>query len=113
MASLKKATIKQISIALLVPSIAGMIWAGTIRASYLDTLPKRPVFEQLRVVPRNIGGTVVYQTEQESSLLTRIDIVSAAIFLVGALFGIVYLRRWGMRQMLENDEDQALAEEGR
>jgi hypothetical protein len=113
MAPLKKATIRHLSIALLVPSIAGMIWAGTIRANYLDTLPKRPVFEQMRVVPRNIGGTVVYQTEEESALITRIDIASGAIFLVGAFLGIVYLRRWGMRRMLENDEDQALVEEQR
>jgi hypothetical protein len=113
MAPLKKATIRRVSIALLVPGIAGMFWAGTIRASYLDTLPKRPLPEQLRTVPRNIGGTVIYQTEDESALLTRVDIASGSIFLVGAFLGIVYLRRWGMRRMLENDEDEALAEEGR
>jgi hypothetical protein len=56
---------------------------------------------------------VVYQTEDESALLTRVDIASGVIFLVGAALGLIYLRRWGMRRMLENDEDEALAEEGR
>jgi hypothetical protein len=113
MVPLKKATIRHLSVALLVPGIAGMIWAGAIRANYLDTLPKHPVFEQMRVVPRTIGGTVIYQTDEEGALLTRLDIASGAIFMAGAFLGIVYLRRWGMRRMLENDEDQALAEEGR
>jgi hypothetical protein len=77
---------------------------------YLDTMPKWPSPQELRTVPRNIHGTVVYQTAKEDRELNLMEYSSVGVFLVGLGLGLVYLEKWGARQARVVEEDEALTE---
>ena len=51
------ATLKFFSLLFLLPGLAGLIVSAMISTHYLDTLPKSPAPEQMRITPRNIHGT--------------------------------------------------------
>jgi hypothetical protein len=63
------------------------------------------------MIPRNIHGTVIYQTEDEDRKLSLLEDGSVVVFLIGLGFGLVYLRRWGISQALAGEEDDKLAEQ--
>ena len=69
--------------------------SAVISTTYLNSMPKSPASEELRTVPRNINGTVIYQTELEDHRLSLVEDSSVGVFLVGLLMGLVYLERWG------------------
>jgi hypothetical protein len=57
-----------------------------------------PSPEELRTVPRNIHGIVVFQTAQEDQKLNLMEYSSVGVFVAGLALGLLYLERWGARQ---------------
>lgn len=107
MKSAQLATLKFFSLLFLLPGLAGLIIASMVSAHYLDTLPKSPAPDEMRIMPRNIHGTVVYQTVKENRQLNLLDYASVGVFVVGLGLGVVYLAKWGIVRALgaENEED--------
>ncbi len=104
------ARLRVISLTLLLPGLAGLIISAMFSVHYLDTMPKWPSPQELRTVPRNIHGTVVYQTAKEDRELNLMEYSSVGVFLVGLGLGLVYLEKWGARQARVVEEDDALTE---
>jgi hypothetical protein len=92
-------TLKAISLALILPGLAGLIVSAMVSVHYLDTMPRWPSPEEMRTVPRSIHGVVVYQTETEDRNLNRMEYSSVGVFVVGLGLGLVYLEKWSARQM--------------
>jgi hypothetical protein len=90
----------------LLPGLGGMIGAAMLSTRYLDTLPRMPVPEEMRYTPRNIHGTVVYETEEENRQLSVLEYTSTAVFALGLGLGVVYLRQWGIRNAISAEEDE-------
>jgi uncharacterized membrane protein len=90
----------------LLPGLGGMIGSAILSTHYLETLPRMPVPEQLRYTPRNIHGTVVYETEEEDRQVSVLEYTSAGVFVVGLGMGLVYLRAWGVANAISAEEDE-------
>jgi hypothetical protein len=101
------ATLKFFALLFLLPGLGGLILSAMISTHYLDTLPRWVTPEQMRVVPRNINGTVVYQTVQEDRTLSVIEDTSVGVFVVGLGLGLVYLEKWGSLRAELGDEEEA------
>ena len=82
-----------------------------VSTAYLDSLPRLPVPAEMRMIPRNIHGTVIYQTAEEDRKLTILEDSSVAVFLIGLGTGLVYLRKWGIAQALAGEEDERFVEQ--
>ena len=100
------ATLKFFSLLFLLPGLAGLIVSAMISTHYLDTLPKSPAPEQMRITPRNIHGILVYQTVEENRRLSLLEDSSVGVFLFGLVLGFVYLAKWGLVRALGADEDE-------
>lgn len=105
-------TLRFFSLLFLLPGLAGLLFSAMVSTSYLQNLPKTPVPAEMRMTPRNIHGTVVYQTEQEDQRLTLLEDSSVAVFLVGLVLGLVYLRKWGIVHALSADDEEMAEEAG-
>jgi hypothetical protein len=92
-------TLKAISLVLILPGLAGLIAAAMLSVHYLDTMPRWPSPEEMRTIPRSIHGVVVYQTATEDRDLNRMEYSSVGVFVIGLALGLVYLERWGARQV--------------
>lgn len=103
------AALKFFALLLLLPGLAGLIFAATVSTHYLDTMPRYPAPEQQRTVPRNIHGVVVYQTEEEDLRLTEIEWGSVGVFVAGLGLGLVYLEKWGSLRARESEDEDAWA----
>lgn len=97
----------------LLPGLGGLIVSAMVSMHYLDTMPRTPALEQGRIVPREIHGTVVYQTPLENRKLNLIEYSSVGVFVIGLGLGLVYLEKWGSLQVRERAEDSELAEDPR
>ncbi len=84
-----------------------MVLSAVLSTHYMDTLPQSPDPEQARVVPRNINGNVVYQTEDEDLRLSLLEYSSVGIFVIGLSVGLVYLEKWGGYRARELEEEEA------
>lgn len=106
MKSTHLAAMRKISLALILPGLVGLIVSAMISVHYLDTMPRWPSSQQLRIIPRNIHGVIVYQTPGENRRLDLFEYSSIAIFLPGLILGLIYLEKWNSRQsrVLEDDE---------
>jgi hypothetical protein len=106
-------TLKTISLSLLLPGLAGLIVSAMFSVHYLDTMPRWPSPEELRTVPRNIHGIVVYQTAAEDKKLDLIEYSSVGVFVAGLALGLLYLEKWGARQArLAEERDRATGDHG-
>ena len=94
----------------LLPGLAGLIVSAMISTHYLDTMPRWPVPEEHRIVPRGIHGITVYQTPAENRELNLVEYSSVGVFLVGLVLGVVYLEKWGSLQSREEAEESGLAQ---
>ena len=99
-------TLKTISLALLLPGLAGLIVSAMFSVHYLDTMPRWPSPEELRIVPRSIHGIVVYQTAEEDTRLSLIEYSSVGVFVIGLGLSIVYLEQWSSARAREAEEDE-------
>jgi hypothetical protein len=105
------ARLKTYALALMLPGLAGLIASAMISVHYLDTMPRWPSPTEQRIVPRNIHGIVVYQTEKEDRMLDLAEFSSVGVFLGGLGMGLVYLEQWGARQPLRADDEDELMED--
>jgi hypothetical protein len=90
----------------LLPGLAGLVISAVISTHYMDTLPKWPDPENLRIVPRNLNGSVVYQTEEEDRRLDILEYSSVGVFIIGLSAGLVYLEKWGGFRAQELEEEE-------
>jgi hypothetical protein len=98
--------LRGLSLFFLLPGLAGLVLSAVLSAHYLSVLPTTPVPEDLRMTPRNIHGTIVYQTEREDRLLNLAEGVSVGLFLLGSTLGVVYLEKYSST-MAERAESAA------
>lgn len=101
-------TLKLFALLFLLPGLAGLIVSAMISVHYAGTLPRGPAPEQNRILPRNINGTIVYQTPQEDRTLTVMEYGSVGIFSVGLVLGLTYLEKWGSLQARRMEEEHQL-----
>jgi hypothetical protein len=111
MDSAQLAKLKAFSLVLMLPGLAGLIVSAMISVHYLDTMPRWSAPRELRTVPRNIHGIVVYQTQKEDSNLDLVEYSSVGVFLAGLGLGLVYLEKWGARQTSETEEKDDMTED--
>jgi hypothetical protein len=108
MKALQLASLRKISLALILPGLAGLIVSAMISVHYLDTMPRGPSTQQLRTVPRNIHGIVVYQTLAENRTLNLFEYISIGVFLPGLALGLLYLEKWSSQKSRTLEEDEFL-----
>ena len=104
------ATLRFISLLFLLPGLAGMVISTMVSMHYMDTLPKSPAPEELRTVPRNVNGYVVFQTVEEDQRLDFLEYTSVGAFVIGLGLGFVYLEKWGSYRSREAEEENELSE---
>jgi hypothetical protein len=104
-------TLRFVSLLLLLPGLAGLVFSAMVSTEYLQTLPRTPQPAEMEMVPRNVHGTVIYETAEEDRRLTVLEDTSVAVFLGGLGFGLVYLRKWGIAQALAGEEEDHVAEQ--
>ncbi len=107
---MRLAALKFFALLFLLPGLAGLIVSAMISTHYLATMPKWPVMEQHRFVPRGIQGTTIYQTPEENRNLNLIEYTSVGVFLTGLVIGLVYMEKWGSMQSRTGEEESKLAE---
>ena len=112
MNSERLARLKTYALALMLPGLAGLIVSAMISVHYLDTMPRWPSPTELRIVPRNVHGIVVYQTAKEDRMLDLAEFSSVGVFLAGLGLGLVYLEQWGARQPVRAEEDELMEDFG-
>jgi len=103
------AKLRIFSLYFLLPGLAGLIVSALVSAHYLDTLPKWPAPEEMRMTPRDIHGVMVYQTVEEDRNLNLMEYSSIGVFLIGLGSGFVYLEKWNRARVGEAGEDKDLA----
>jgi len=103
------AKLRIFSLSFLLPGLAGLIVSALVSAHYLDTLPKWPAPEEMRMMPRDIHGVIVYQTAEEDRILNLMEYSSIGVFLIGLVSGFVYLEKWNSARVREADKNEELA----
>lgn len=104
------AKLKFVALLFLLPGLLGLLLSAMISTHYVDTMPRWPTPEEMRMTPRNINGTVVYQTVSEDRKLSIIEYSSVGIFLVGLGLGLVYLEKWSSARARATEDDDHLSE---
>jgi len=103
----KLSLLRLFSLLFLLPGLGGLVISAMVSTHYLETLPRTPIPSEMRMVPRNIHGVVVYQTEDEDRQLAMLEDSSVGVFLLGLTLGLVYLRKWGIAQALTGEDEPA------
>ena len=101
-------TLKFFALLFLLPGLGGLIVSAMVSTHYLGTMPRWPVIEQYRVVPREIEGVTIYQTPQENRNLNLMEYSSVGVFTFGLILGLVYLEKWGSTQVAVGEEEEML-----
>ena len=97
--------LKFFALLFLLPGLGGLVFSAMVSTDYLENLPKSPTPIEQRMTPRNVHGTVVYQTDAEDQRLSTMEYSSVAVFLVGLVLGIVYLEKWSSSRQYESESD--------
>ena len=97
--------LKFFALLFLLPGLGGLVFSAMVSTDYLENLPHTPAPNEQRMTPRNVHGTVVYQTVQEDQRLSAMEYTSVSIFLVGLLLGVVYLEKWSSARQFEMETD--------
>lgn len=107
----KLGALRFLALLFLLPGLAGLILSAWVSTTYLNDFPRMPVPSELRMIPRDIDGVIVYQTAAEDRRLDIMEDASVGIFLVGLTLGLVYMRKWGIAQALVGEEEESLVTE--
>ncbi len=99
------AVLKFFALLFLLPGLAGLVFSAMVSTDYLENMPKAPIPAEQRMTPRNVHGTVIYQTEEEDQRLSLMEYGSVSVFLVGLVLGIVYLEKWSTARQAEMESD--------
>jgi hypothetical protein len=104
----QEARLRSLALLFLLPGLAGLIVSAATSTYYLQSLPTMPIPIERRMTPRNIHGTIVYQTKREDMVLTAVEDTSVGVFLVGLSLGLVHMRKWGIVHAIspEAEEDE-------
>jgi hypothetical protein len=105
------AKLRFFSLMFLVPGLIGLIISATLSGIYMNTLPRYPDPQNLRMTPRNINGYTVYETDDEDRRLGRTEYGSMGIFLIGLAMGIVHFQKWGLARAIESEADDFAEED--
>ncbi len=105
------AVLRFFALLFLLPGLGGLIVSAMISTHYLDAMPRGPMLDDGRIVPREIHGIVVYQTPAENRRLNLIEYSSVGVFVIGLGLGLVYLEKWGSLQSRAREEDGELLED--
>jgi hypothetical protein len=97
--------LKFFALLFLLPGLGGLVFSAMVSTDYLENLPRTPAPNEQRMTPRNVHGTVIYQTVQEDQRLSAMEYTSVSIFLVGLLLGVVYLEKWSSAHQFEMETD--------
>jgi hypothetical protein len=111
MKSAQLAALRFFALLFILPGLAGLIISAMISTHYLEVMPRGPVLVEGRIVPREIHGIVVYQTEDENHRLNLIEYSSVGVFVLGLGLGLVYLEKWGSLQSRAGEEESEWVEE--
>jgi hypothetical protein len=111
MKTAKLAALRFFALLFILPGLAGLIISAVISTHYLQVMPRGPVLVEGRIVPREIHGIVIYQTEDEDRRLNLIEYSSVGVFVLGLGLGLVYLEKWGSMPVRAGDEEGELAED--
>ena len=101
----KLPVLKFFALLFLLPGLGGLVFSATVSTDYLEKFPKSPTPTEQRMTPRNVHGTVIYQTVQEDRRLSAMEYGSVSVFLIGLLLGIVYLEKWSSSRTSEAESD--------
>lgn len=104
--------LKSFALAFILPGLAGLMLASTISTYYMNALPKFPDPQSLHMIPRNVDGYTVYQTENEDRMLSLVENGSGGLFLIGLVMGLVYMQKWGITRAIQHEDDEFVPEEG-
>jgi hypothetical protein len=105
------AVLRFFALLFLLPGLGGLIVSAMISTHYLDAMPRGPMLDDGRIVPREIHGIVVYQTPAENRRLNLIEYSSVGVFVIGLGLGLVYLEKWGSLQSRAREDDGELLED--
>ncbi len=105
------AKLRFFSLMFLVPGLIGLMISATLSGIYMNTLPRYPDPQNLRMTPRNINGYTVYQTDDEDRRLGRTEYGSMGIFLIGLAMALVHFQKWGLARAIESEADDFGEEE--
>ena len=97
--------LKFFALLFLIPGLGGLVFSAMVSTDYLENLPRLPVPAEHRTTPRNVHGTIVYQTVQEDQRLSFMEYSSVSVFLAGLLLSIVYLEKWSSSRPFELESD--------
>jgi len=111
MKPVKLKALKFFALLFMLPGLAGLIVSAMVSTDYLENLPKTPTPIEERMVPRNIHGTVIYETADEDRRLSMMEYGSVSVFLVGLVLGVVYLEKWSTARQNQSDLEIDLLEE--
>jgi hypothetical protein len=106
------AKLRLFSFCCLLPGLFGLTLATCVSTHYMNALPKFPDPLVQRMVPRNICGYVIYQTDEEARRLDFVEYSSVGLFSLGLITGLVYLQKWGIARAIEAEDDEFAPEEG-
>jgi hypothetical protein len=98
-------TLRFVALLFLLPGLAGLLIAASFSTRYTQSLPRGPVPSEMRMIPRNIYGVIVYQTTEEDRRLSAMEYTSVGVFVVGLGLGLVYLHKWGIAYAISAEED--------
>ncbi len=101
----KLVVLKFFALLFLLPGLAGLVFSAMVSTDYLEQLPKSPTPSEQRMTPRNVHGTVVYQTVKEDRRLSALEYGAVSIFLVGLVLGVMYLEKWSSVRQAEMESD--------
>src|ERR1700722_6084834 len=99
------AILKFFALLFLLPGLGGLVFSVMVSTDYLENMPKSPAPSEQRMTPRNVHGTVIYQTMKEDQRLSVMEYSTVSVFLVGLLLGIVYLEKWSSSHQSEMESD--------
>lgn len=85
--------------------LGGLLYSGTLAREYLQNLPRYPDPAQGRMVPREVAGVVIYETETEDRKIKSVEDTAAGILVCGIGLLLIYAYKWGLTQVTAGERE--------